>query len=112
MRRIEGARGLLTPEALQAMKFSADALLGRPYDWVFNWSDSALYCSELVWKVYERGAKLELTPLRQLGEYDLSSPEVKAILEQRYGREVPLEEPVVAPGDIAQSPIVHRVKSR
>src|SRR5262245_15842995 len=46
---------LLTDEAVQKMKTAGRAIKGKNYDPYFGWSDDRIYCSELVWKIYERG---------------------------------------------------------
>jgi uncharacterized protein YycO len=77
--------------------------LGRPYDILFSWTDDKLYCSELVWKIYNETADLELCPLKKLKEYDLTDDAVKKELTKRYGNKIPLEELMVSPADIAAS---------
>jgi hypothetical protein len=37
-----------------------DKYLGKNYDIYFGWSDSLIYCSELVWKVYKDAWDIEL----------------------------------------------------
>ena len=71
----------------------------KNYDGQFNWSDDQLYCSELVWKIYHV-AGIDLGKLRKLKEYRFDHPIVKEQLRRRYGDNVPLEEPVIAPSDI------------
>jgi hypothetical protein len=90
----------LAPGRVEAVLAEARAFLGRPYDLPFLWSDEALYCSELVYKAYARGAELELTELRRHGDYRLSSPEVQAQVRARYPDGIPQDEPVVAPSDL------------
>jgi hypothetical protein len=97
---VKRAQAVDDPAALAAVLAVAAAWLGRPYDLPFLWSDDALYCSELVWKAYERGAGVELTPLRRHGDYQLSSAEVQAKIRERYPGGIPSDEPVVAPSDL------------
>jgi len=42
---------VLTPEVLGRMKTAGKAMLAKPYDLAFSWSDDKIYCSELVWKI-------------------------------------------------------------
>jgi uncharacterized protein YycO len=77
--------------------------LGKDYDWQFGWSDREIYCSEFVWKVYQRSLGIELCELKSLKDFDLTHPIVRKTLAQRYGKSIPLSEPVVAPSDIFQS---------
>lgn len=90
----------------------AKKMLGIHYDIYFNWGDDQMYCSELVWKIYKRGYGVEICPLRKMKEFDLTSPEVKAIMKQRYGNNPPLEEAVVAPSDLSNSTLLYEVEKK
>lgn len=94
---------------LQRMWEEGRALLSRNYDAWFMWSDDEIYCSELVWKVYERGAGITLSTPRPLAEFDLTAPVVRQVMQQRYGDKVPLKEPMVAPSDLFDSPLLKEV---
>jgi hypothetical protein len=89
--------------SLQKMKKYATSLLNKDYDIYFEWSDNKIYCSELVWKIYKEGAKIELCNLQKLKEFNLKDPKVKAILNERYGNAIPYQENVVAPSQIEKS---------
>lgn len=95
----------VTPDSYRKARVWAEAQIGHDYDMRFAWDDKKLYCSELVWKVYQR-AGVKLCDLRKFRDYDLRKPEVKRIIDQRYGgmEHLPLDEAVVAPSDIAASP--------
>ena len=69
----------------------------------FEWSDKRIYCSELVWKIYDRALGLHLGRLQKLREFDLSDPIVKAKMKQRYGKSIPMDEDVISPGEIFSS---------
>jgi hypothetical protein len=75
----------------------------KDYDIYFEWSDEKIYCSEYVWKIYKYGANIELCTLEKLKSFNLDNPKVKAILKQRYGNNIPLNEDVVAPSQLADS---------
>ena len=77
--------------------------LNKEYDLYFEWSDSKMYCSELVWKIYKKGAGIEISPLRKLKSFKLDNPAVRRILQQRYGNKIPYDENVVAPSQLAES---------
>jgi hypothetical protein len=102
-------KSALSNESIAALSRTAETLQGRPYDFAFDWSDERLYCSELVYKVYQRSLGIELGTPRKLREYDLTSPEVRAKLRERYGTAVPLDEPMIAPSGIAESPLLGTV---
>ena len=110
--RLKDADQRLTPETLRRMKEVGSRFGGKPYDFAFGWSDDRIYCSELVWKIYKQGAGVELGPLQRLGDFDLTSPLVQRALHERYGDRIPLEEPVISPGAIADSPLLEKVIER
>ncbi|MDB5257806.1 MAG: peptidoglycan peptidase [Chitinophagaceae bacterium] len=84
--------------------------LSKHYDIPFQWTDDKLYCSELVWKLYQKVYGIELCATRQLKDFDLSSPLVQTALKQRYGAAIPMNEQVVSPEDLYQSPLLQSVK--
>lgn len=100
---------LLTEKALKQMQKVALSFQNKPYDGLFGWSDNKIYCSELVWKIYKRGLGIELGKLKQLKEFDLSNPVVKAKLQERYGKNIPLNEKVIAPQGIFDSDLLRTV---
>jgi Permuted papain-like amidase enzyme, YaeF/YiiX, C92 family len=102
------SRKPLSPAAIAAFHRLAERYAGRPYDLTFEWSDQRMYCSELVWKLYQ-GAGITLAPLSTLGSFDLSDPVVRKILKQRYGDHVPRDEPVIAPSALFDSPLLKTV---
>ena len=77
-KRLRDAATALTPAALARMKAAGRPMLGHSYDLYFGWSDARIYCSELIWKVYERGLGRRLGQLQQLRDFDLSAPAVRA----------------------------------
>jgi hypothetical protein len=94
---------LLSADKIAAMLKEAKSKLGVHYDLAFNWSDEELYCSEYVWKLYKHALNINLGELKPLKSFDLSHPAVKAKLEQRYGKSIPLEEKMISPGDMYNS---------
>ena len=94
------AASLLTKEVKEKMKEEAKKLLGKNYDLTFEWNDDRIYCSELVYKIYQRGAGLSVGTLQKLKDFNLNSPVVGAKLKERYGKNIPLNETVISPGAI------------
>ncbi|MDQ2771022.1 MAG: YiiX family permuted papain-like enzyme, partial [Bacteroidota bacterium] len=103
-KRLRDAATALTPAALARLKAAGQPMLGHNYDLYFGWSDDRIYCSELIWKVYERGLGRRLGQLQHLRDFDLSHPAVQAKLRERYGARLPLDETVISPVSIFQSP--------
>jgi len=97
-------RHRLPPDRVRRLRSVGESFLGRPYDEYFGWSDDSLYCSELVWKVYERATGIALGRLHRLGELDLSQPIVRAQLAKRYGEAIPLDQQVITPAAIFAAP--------
>lgn len=112
VKRLRDADKTLTPPAWQRMLAAGQSLLGRDYDLTFGWSDDQIYCSELIWKVYERGLGRRLGQLQHLRDFDLGHPAVQAKLKERYGEQLPLNEPVISPASIFESPELVTVISR
>lgn len=104
--RLKNAPTILNAQTLQKMKTYVKTLNNKDYDLYFEWSDDKIYCSELIWKIYKNGAGIELCPLQKLKDFNLNDIRVKAILAERYGNKIPLEESVVAPSNLEQSKIV------
>ena len=88
---------LLTPAKIRnAKQILRKNYLGLPYDPYFEWTDKRIYCSELIWKIYRDVLDIKLTKLERLEDFDLSHPFVKKIIEERYGKTVPLKEKVIS----------------
>jgi cell wall-associated NlpC family hydrolase len=89
---------------------AARAMKGKHYDGLFQWGDDRIYCSELVWKAYRRGAGIELAPLERIGDLDVSAPPVQRLIKSRLrGRKLNLDEPVVTPGRLYASDKIESV---
>jgi hypothetical protein len=106
------ADSLITSEVIAKMKEEGKKYLGKSYDSYFGWSDEQIYCSELVWKIYHSTTGLEVGKPKPMREYDLSHPLVKATMKERYGNNVPLDEKMVSPGVIYESPLLIMVLER
>jgi hypothetical protein len=110
IKRLKNADEILTSQTLAKMKAAGEAFTGKAYDLVFEWSDDKIYCSELVWKIYQRGAGIELGELQKLGSFDLSDQRVRAKLKERYGSNIPLNETVISPAAIFGSSLLEEVE--
>jgi hypothetical protein len=104
--RLKNASAVLNSQRLQKMKIYGNSFNNKDYDLYFEWSDDKIYCSELIWKIYKHGAGIELCPLQKLRDFNLKDSRVQAILADRYGTNIPLEENVVAPSNLEESKIV------
>ena len=109
VKRLKNSETVLSKIKIDKMKKYALSLLNKDYDLYFEWSNNKIYCSEYVWKIYKNGADLELCTLEKLKDFNLKDPKVKAILEERYGKNIPLNEDVVAPSQLATSPVLETI---
>jgi len=112
VKRLKDRKNIITPPDIM-IKFQiyVDLHVGRDYDPYYEWSDERMYCSEYVWKTFERLFGVELAELRRLRDFDLSSDIVKDKLVERYDEAIPLNESVVAPIDIFNSELLYTVGS-
>lgn len=103
----------LAPELIAQARAWGEKQVGLNYDHHFRWDDETLYCSELVWKIYKK-AGIELCATRHFKDYALESEEVQAVIKKRYGSvdKMPQDEPVVSPGDLANSPLLVEVPEK
>lgn len=99
----------LNNDKMVRMRLVGTQFLDKDYDLYFEWSDDKIYCSELVWKIYKEGAGIELCKQETLQSFNLKDKVVQAILKQRYGNDIPLNEKVVAPSQLANSRLLETV---
>ena len=112
VKRLKNADAVLTPFALEKLQTLAARFEGKPYDAQFGWGDENVYCSELVWKMYERALGIEVGPLQKLGDFHLEDNVVRARLQERYGEAIPLNETVISPEQIYLSQLLETVYER
>ena len=102
----------LTQQEITSLKQIAHKFENKPYDIWFGWDDKYIYCSELVWKIYNRALKLKIGQLQTIKDFNLSSPAVKQKLKERYGNNIPYQETVISPVAIFNSPLLSTVDKR
>lgn len=109
IKRLKNDEQVLTTETLQKMKQEGDKLNGKSYDLTFEWSDDKIYCSELIWKIYQRATGIEIGKLQKLSDFDLTNEAVKQKIKERYGDKIPTEEIVISPATIFNSELLTTV---
>lgn len=112
IKRLKDVERFLPEATLIKMRVVGKRYLGKPYDLTFEWDDRRIYCSELVWKVYKEGADIELGSLQHLKDLDLSHPTVQKKMQERFGKKVPMDEPVISPQAIFECPLLTTVVER
>jgi len=103
VKRLKNANEILTKDVLLKMKKIGEQYKGKNYDIYFEWSNDKIYCSELVWKIYEEATGLEIGKLEELRAFDLSNSAVQQKMKERYGEDIPLDEKVISPAAIFNS---------
>ncbi|AWH86176.1 hypothetical protein HYN59_14130 [Flavobacterium album] len=113
VRRLKDADDVLTPKFVLEMKKFARIYSGKDYDLHFSWDNDKMYCSELIWKIYnQKGKGIEIGRLQKLKDFDLSNPIVKEKLAERYGDKIPYNEKVISPGEIFDSDLLETIISK
>ncbi|GBU09395.1 lipid binding hydrolase [Gammaproteobacteria bacterium] len=98
----------LTPDDIVKLKKIAATFLGKAYDLQFLWSDQEIYCSELVWKIYDRGLNIKIGQLQKIKDFDISSKEAQQEIKERY-QQLPLEETVISPQAMFESDLLSTI---
>lgn len=111
IKRLKNAEKVLTSETLGKMKAEGERFLGKNYDLTFEWSDDKIYCSELIWKIYQRATGLEIGKIQKLKDFDLTNQAVQSKMRERYGDKIPMDETVISPVAIYDSELLITVKS-
>ena len=112
VKRLREADRILTSQAVKKLRQAGAKFQGKPYDSYFEWSDKRIYCSELVWKIYDRGIGIRVGRLQKVRDLDLSDPIVKTKMKERYGDKVPLDETVISPGEMFSSDLLVTVTQK
>ncbi len=109
-KRLKDTSKINSNSTSKAMTFARRHLKGK-YDGKFQWSNSRLYCSELVWKIYYYSAGIKLCKIRRYKSYNLAHPFVKKLIIAKYGsmKRINLNEKVVAPSDIYASSLLKEI---
>ena len=96
---------LKDPSHVGASVAKAKTYLGRPYDFLYEPNDSAIYCSELVHYAYFSATGEELFPQQPMSFHDESGEITPFWIDhyRKWNRAVPEGEPGTNPGGISRS---------
>ena len=106
IKRLKDAKTILGDTTIEKMKLICHQFIGKNYDQTFEWSDDKIYCSELIWKIYQRATGVEIGKLEKLKDFDLSDEVVKQKMKERYGDNIPYNETVISPASIFNSDLL------
>ena len=109
IKRVIDDSKIKSADNLAAMKKCANKFLGKKYDLYFEWSDDKIYCSELVWKVYDAGLHIQVGQLQHLKDFDLSNAAVQQKMKERFGTKIPYNETVISPQAMFESDLLKQI---
>lgn len=109
IKRLINADKILTPSATNSMDTVANTFISKDYDIYFGWDDDKIYCSELIWKIYKRSTGISIGNTQKLRDMDFSGNVVKQKMFERYKNKVPLNDTVITPVAIFNSPLLTTV---
>ena len=95
-------RGNISNMQQKKMSSAGKAMIGKPYDLQFKWNNDKIYCSELVWKIFDAG-DIKLCETKRFNDYELTSKSAIKLIETRYKTNFNYNEIVVSPVQIANS---------
>ena len=103
---------MLTANTLAKTRGVGEGLMGKRYDARLEWSDEAIYCTELVYKIYQRGAGIEIGELQKLSDFNLGHLWVAQKIRERLGAKIPMTQRVLSPRSMLEDPDLVVVFSR
>ncbi len=112
VKRLDAYATKWDPATINKLRTSVTPYMGKAYDWQFLWSDEKIYCSELVWKMYEEGLGVRLCEPKALKDWNLNSDLVQRTMKERYGSAPPMDEPMVAPATLFECAMLTTVLER
>lgn len=81
---------------------AAQSYAGLPYDIHYAWDDSAIYCSELIFKSFHRATGQDLGRMQSLGELQWQAH--TGVIKQIEGGGLPLERKMITPRSLSEAP--------
>lgn len=99
---IRRPREALSEEALDTLQVHGETFLGRSYDTRFEWDERRIYCSELVWLMFEQALNIRLVEPQRWRELELSRA-ARGLARQRLGRLPPMDALIVTPASLLTS---------
>lgn len=89
---------------------AAQSYEGRPYDIHYDMDDAAIYCSELIYKAFQRATGQELGRLQALG--DLQWQPYAEVIKQIEGGKLPLERKMITPRSLSEAAQLEKVYTK
>lgn len=90
----------LGPKTLKKMRKVAKRYEGKRYDGLFQWDDKKIYCSELVFDIYNKAIGIQLGKVQRVRDLNLKPKSVKRLIKARLGKNLNLNEKIITPVSI------------
>jgi len=100
---IKRLRRSMSREEVETLRRQARRFLGRSYDSVFDWTDARIYCSELVWKAYDRALHVQIGAPQAWRDLDLDGTAVQRLIARRLGHDPNPDDLVITPVRMMES---------
>lgn len=111
VKRLKNASEILNPASIDKLKKAGEKFLGKNYDLYFEWSNEKIYCSELVWKMYDNALGIQIGKLGKMRDFDTSHTLVQEKIKERFGDNIPMDEIVISPVSMYNSDLLVLVYS-
>lgn len=109
IKRFKNYKDFFSEEKYSKLRDASNQFIGKHSDLYYGWGDEKLYSAELVWKFFKEALDIELCQLKKFKDYDYSHPYVRLILSQKYGKDLPQDEPTVTARDLMLSEFLETV---
>ncbi|PVZ83978.1 hypothetical protein C9426_24790 [Serratia sp. S1B] len=105
IKRLKNGGHPLNEQQQLRIRQQAQQFVNLPYDMQFTWSDDKMYCSELVWKIYDRAFGVQIGKLQKISEFHFT-PIVLFKMYGRYGKQIPWDQKVISPQGMFESSLL------
>lgn len=110
VKRLFNRDSVLTDTTLHLMYNAVANYINKPYDVYFQWSNARIYCSELVFKLYQVATGLQVGTFQGFNEFYTEDALVKQQMQKIYGTRLPVSEQFVSPLSVMQSNLLIEVE--
>lgn len=99
----------LNKAQISSVRREAEKMLGRPYDIQYEWDDHKIYCSELIYKAFDRALGVEIGRKQKLGNLNWKSHPL--FIAYLAGGKLPLGRVMVTPESLIRDEQLQLVTS-
>ena len=100
VKRLSKKVNALSKKTLKKMQKVGRKYEGKRYDGLFQWDDRKIYCSELVFDIYQKALGISLGKVQRVRDLNLKPKSVKKLIKARLGKRLNLNEKIITPVSI------------